>query len=397
MSIIVKCFSTSRKQKSRRNMGKSLDKIAEDLKNAKNITSGSAASESDVKVQLIYAFNGAGKTRLSREFKLLVDPKIVDDEQATSFAKVIYYNAFTEDLFYWFNDLDNDLERELRTQPNGFTTWLVKFLQDQGLDQRISDNFQLYASEKLIPTIEPDFSRITFSFKDNSGDTIPNVKISKGEESNFIWSVFYSLLVQIVEERNIPDVSNRSTADFNDLEYIFIDDPVSSLDENHLMELAVDLAKLIKASKSGLKFIISTHSPLFYNVLHNEFKKPKFKKYILTKLENGEVELLPQSDDSPFSYQLFLKKEIEKALQSGNIQKYHFNFMRNILEKSSTFLGYSDWKELLPSERKDFHSRIIDISSHSKHSSDEIAIPTQKDIDDIKFLIDNTQILKLFK
>ena len=93
----------------------------------------------------------------------------------------------------------------------------------------------------------------------------------KGEESNFIWSVFYSLLEQMIEERNITDASDRSTPDFDNLEYLFIDDPVSSLDENHLIELAVDLAKLIKTSKSDLKFIISTHSPLFYNVLHNEF------------------------------------------------------------------------------------------------------------------------------
>ncbi|HBT5574473.1 TPA: anticodon nuclease, partial [Klebsiella pneumoniae] len=31
------------------------------------------------KVQLIYAFNGTGKTRLSREFKELIAPKNIDD------------------------------------------------------------------------------------------------------------------------------------------------------------------------------------------------------------------------------------------------------------------------------------------------------------------------------
>lgn len=378
-------------------MAKSLLKIAEELRDARNIITAREESESDVKVQLIYAFNGAGKTRLSREFRLLIDPKNDTNEEESTFSKVVYYNAFTEDLFYWFNDLDFDTDRELRTQPNGFTNWLVEFFQAQGLDQRIRDNFQRYTSDKLIPTIAPDFSKITFSFKDNSGSTQSNVKISKGEESNFIWSVFYSLLVQIIEERNISDTSNRSTPDFNELEYIIIDDPVSSLDENHLIELAVDLAKLIKSSKSNLKFIISTHSPLFYNVLHNEFKKPNFKKYILSKLDNGELELLPQNEDSPFSYQLFLKNEIVKALKTGNIQKYHFNFLRNILEKSSTFLGYSNWKDLLPVERKELHSRIIDISSHSKHSSDEITIPTKEDIDGIEFILENTPVLKLFK
>ena len=57
--------------------------------------------DSDKKVQLIYAFNGVGKTRLSREFKELVVPKNEGDEQEEEKSiKVLYYNAFTEDLFY---------------------------------------------------------------------------------------------------------------------------------------------------------------------------------------------------------------------------------------------------------------------------------------------------------
>ena len=61
-------------------------------------------------------------------------------------------------------------------------------------------------------------------------------------------------------ERNIAEKSERSTHDFDQLRYVFIDDPVSSLDENHLVQLAVDSAKLIKKSKSDIKFIIATHN-----------------------------------------------------------------------------------------------------------------------------------------
>ena len=42
------------------------------------------------------------------------------------------------------------------------------------------------------------------------------------------------------------EVDDRETNEFDQLEYVFIDDPVSSLDENHLIELAVNLAGLIK-------------------------------------------------------------------------------------------------------------------------------------------------------
>ena len=77
-------------------MGQSLTEIAQTLR------------KTDKKVQLIYAFNGVGKTRLSRAFKELVSPKDQDDESEEHKIKVLYYNAFTEDLFYWDNDLDAD-------------------------------------------------------------------------------------------------------------------------------------------------------------------------------------------------------------------------------------------------------------------------------------------------
>ncbi|MBV6843743.1 hypothetical protein [Xanthomonas euvesicatoria] len=77
----------------------------------------------DKKVQLIYAFNGTGKTRLSRAFKQLVDPKEEgDDAPSPELAnkRMLYYSAFTEDLFYWDNDLGQDAEPKLRIRrpPN---------------------------------------------------------------------------------------------------------------------------------------------------------------------------------------------------------------------------------------------------------------------------------------
>lgn len=75
---------------------------------------------SNKKVQLIYAFNGTGKTRLSREFKQLVAPRNDEDEveqSELSRNKFLYYNAFTEDLFFWDNDLAQDAEPRLRINP----------------------------------------------------------------------------------------------------------------------------------------------------------------------------------------------------------------------------------------------------------------------------------------
>ena len=264
-------------------MGQTLTEIAQTLKDANK------------KVQLIYAFNGTGKTRLSREFKRLIVPKDTEtEEQEDARAEILYYNAFTEDLFYWDNDLNADTNRKLKIQPNSFTDWV---LHDQGQENNIITHFQHYTSDKLMPKFNERFNEITFSIAAGNENTIDNIKISKGEESCLIWCVFYSLLAQVVEVLNIAEPADRETDKFNDLKYIFIDDPVSSLDENHLIELAVNLAELIKKS-NGLQFIISTHNPLFYNVLHNELKnllydnnRKKACCYMLNKKEDNTYDI----------------------------------------------------------------------------------------------------------
>ena len=385
-------------------MSESLNEIAKKLK------------DNDNKVQLIYAFNGTGKTRLSREFKNLVSPKDEEEVEETGLLnkKILYYNAFTEDLFYWDNDLENDSYRKLIIRPNAFTKWIFE---DQGQDGNVTDIFQRYADQKLTPhfnaryikvddrdIIVPAFSEVTFTYERGNDEKSENVKISKGEESCFVWSVFYSLLEQVIEVLSIDKDSiyeERETNQFDEIEYVFIDDPVSSLDDKHLIELAVNLAELIKLDKSELKFVITTHNPLFYNVLHNEFKKGTFKKYFLKKDENNTYELTTQRNDSPFSYHLFLKFEIEKAIENGELKKYHFNYFRNILEKTATFLGYENWGDLLPKnddeKNNPYESRIINISSHSKHSADETIELSPADKGVLKYLLEQLKTNYKFK
>lgn len=374
-------------------MGQSLTDIAQQLK------------ASNKKVQLIYAFNGSGKTRLSREFKQLIAPKPDDDEETEETAlarrKILYYNALTEDLFYWDNDLEFDAEHKLKIQPNSFTNWILK---DQGQDRNIITNFQHYTNDKLTPRFNEEyvvkdkdgkettvkaFSEVTFSLERGDSGSSGNLKISKGEESNFIWSIFYTLLEQVISILNIAEPSERETDQFNQLECVFIDDPVSSLDENHLIELAVDLAQLVKSSRSELKFIITTHNPLFYNVLYNEVKAKHGN--ILRRYEDGTFELEEKQGDSnkSFSYHLYLKQTIELAVQRNDVQRYHFTLLRNLYEKTSNFLGYPQWSDLLPDDRQLYLQRIINFTSHSTLSNEVIAEPTEPEKQIVKFLLDN--------
>lgn len=249
-------------------MGMTLTEIAQSLNDA------------DKKVQLIYAFNGTGKTRLSREFKKLINANETseeDEDSSTKKRKILYYNALSSDLFYWDNDIENEEEPKLKIQPNTFIDWI---LGEQGYGDRIIENFQKYTNDKLTPKFKEveivrngqrikTYPEVTFSFQKGDESNTENIKISKGEESNFIWCIFYSLFEQVIHTLN--DKEEEGETEFDELEYIFIDDPVTSLDENHLIELAVNVAELIKlGKKADLRFTITTHNPLFYNVLYNE-------------------------------------------------------------------------------------------------------------------------------
>ena len=360
-------------------MTKSLDEIAKQLR------------DSGKKVNLIYAFNGSGKTRLSRAFKYLIEPKNHDEEDESTKRKILYFNAFTEDLFYWDNDILNDAEPKLKIQPNSFIRWLIK---DQGDEGKVIGKFHHYCDEKLMPKFDIDNNQITFNFA--RGDDTPeeNIKLSKGEESNFIWSIFHTLIEQVVAELNISEPSERTTNEFDELKYIFIDDPVSSLDENHLIQLAVDLAELVKASPGTIKFIITTHNPLFYNVLYNEIGAKI--GYILRKDENKnenerfDLEEKKGDTNKSFSYHLFLRNLLEKV-ESKDIQKYHFMLLRNLYEKTANFLGYSGWSNLLPNDdaRQSYYTRIINFTSHSTLSNEIIAEPTDAEKKIVKYLLEH--------
>lgn len=373
-------------------MSKTLKQIAEQLR-------------VDKKAQLIYAFNGTGKTRLSLAFKELIAPKSTDDDSGEdtelSRSKILYYNAFTEDLFYWDNDIVAGAEPKLKIQPNTFTDWILK---EQGQDQNIITNFQRYANDKLTPRFNEEyktkdkddkdvtvkaFSEVTFSLERGDDAPSPNLKISKGEESNFIWSIFYTLLEQVITILNVAEPSERETDQFDQLEYVFIDDPVSSLDENHLIELAIDLAQLIRSSESDLKFIVSTHNPLFYNVLYNELKARS--GYILRRFEDGSFEIEDKKGDSnkSFSYHLYIKRLIEQAIEKNEVQRYHFTLLRNLYEKAANFLGYPQWSDLLPENKQSYSRLVMNFYSHRTLSNEEVAEPTEPEKQTVKLLLEH--------
>ena len=306
-----------------------------------------------------------------------------------------------------------DGDPKLMIQPNTFTDWI---LVEQGQEANITRNFQRYANDKLTPTFNQEytvqtkdelgqdkeivikaFSEVTFSVEAGGDEETGNFKISKGEESNFIWSIFCTLLEEVVSVLSIAEADDRATDQFNGLQYVFVDDPVSSLDENHLIELAVNLASRIKAAPEQLKFVITTHSPLFYNVLHNELDLKKMSKkdgcYLLERLEDGTFNLNVKYGDAnkSFSYHLHLKRVLEEAIAENTVERYHFTLLRNLYEKTAGFLGYARWSDLLDTVEgsKEAYVRAINTFTHSALSNEQVSEPSPAEKNTVKLLLEN--------
>ncbi|HHE3464904.1 hypothetical protein [Pasteurella multocida] len=113
-----------------------------------------------------------------------------------------------------------------------------------------------------------------------------------------------------------------------------------------------------------------------YNYSHNN------ASFDILSLENNNY-TLKSSNDSPFSYHIYLRKEFQKAIsEPGNIKKFHFHFhfLRQILEKLATFLGYKNWADLISdAPNHKYIKRLLDFSSHAKHSGEEMVEITSKD------------------
>ena len=80
---------------------------------------------------------------------------------------------------------------------------------------------------------------------------------------------------------------------------------------------------------------------------------------------------------------------IEDAIQTKSIQKYHFILLRNLYEKTASFLGYPQWSDLLPDDKLTYYNRIIQFTSHSTLSNEAIAEPTDPEKKTLELLFNH--------
>lgn len=306
---------------------------------------------------LLYAYNGTGKTRISMEFK-------ERGKRIQGIARdTLYFNAFTEDLFHWNNDLENDRERHLIiNQDSQFFTGFKEL----ALEEKIFKYLERYTDFDFL--IDYDNWKISFSKNiikkvRNAEDTtvrVDNIKVSRGEENIFIWCIFLA----------ICELTLDDSESYNWVKYFYIDDPISSLDDNKAIAIASDLAKLLKKNSIGkVKTVISSHHGLFFNVMVNELKIKKHKKYFLHRDKQNDTYTLQSTDETPFFHHVATLSELQQAVDTNKIYTHHFNMLRSVLEKTATFFGSDHFSYCIHGINDEaLYKRALDLLSHGKHS-----------------------------
>lgn len=299
---------------------------------------------------LLYAYNGTGKTRLSTAFK---DIGKSGDEHDT-----LYFNAFTEDLFSWDNDLESDSERKLVINS---ASKFFAGLAEMEMDNRIRRFLNRFADFDFV--IDTTKWEISFSRQvsiDTTTTTVENIKVSRGEENIFIWCFFLT----------IAQLAMDGAEAYKWVKYIYIDDPISSLDEHNAIAVASNLAQLLKREENHLKTIISTHHTLFFNVLCNELSRSL--QYFLSTDQQIDGYIIRDTEQTPFFYHVAMLAELHKAERSGRLFTYHFNMLRSILEKTASFHGYKHFSDCIKKDERDddgvLHTRLVNILSHGNYS-----------------------------
>jgi wobble nucleotide-excising tRNase len=272
---------------------------------------------------LIYAFNATGKTRLSVAFKNATkDP---NSGQNTG----VYYNAFSEDLFIWDNDIENNKQNiRLTIKQSSLNQFHGSIAEDAIRDKLSPYNPKYDLFFNMHENAEKGIESVSFFME---GDQNRQIKISRGEERIFIWIFFLALF----------DV--EGWADEQDAHF-FIDDPVSSLDEYNIFVTADTICELIDNQYLKRKIIVTTHHIGLFSILADRLlkgeKSSRYKNltklFVLNKRENELSLDLPKN--SVFLFHLHLLQTLDRAIKE-QLYNYHFALLRQLLENISSFLG----------------------------------------------------------
>ena len=307
------------------------------------------------KCHLIFAHNGTGKTRLSMAFK---DLGKQDNSRDT-----LYFNAFIEDLFFWDNDLDNDTDRVLVLNDYSHFFDAIEKLEMETrirpfVQKYVDFDFQITKEKHRKEADKEEIERweVSFFLPENPDK---NIKVSRGEEHIFIWCFFLAILqLSLDKEDGLP---------YEWVKYVYIDDPISSLDDNYAVSVAHNLATLFRSYNGPIQFIVSTHHGLFFNVLCNELQRAP--RYLLSKNTFDKYYFIELEGDTASLYHVAMLKMLKDTMDNDEpLYPYHFNILRNIMEKTANFHGLAGFKKCIELEDAEFYERLIPVLNHGGYS-----------------------------
>jgi wobble nucleotide-excising tRNase len=338
-----------------------LDEIAKSLK------------DDDARIILAYAFNATGKTQLCVSFKNAT--KNEDGSHAG-----VYYNAYSEDLFVWDNDEENDGENIRLTVRTSSLSKFHTVLTEDNIRDKLNVYKPKYGFSLKLHEDDPEkgIDSISF-FIPNQNPDAPQVpiKISRGEERVFVWCFFLALF-------EVDGWAGKQSSHF------FIDDPVSSLDDHNIFVTAATIFDLIEDHHEKRKLIVTTHHIGLFSILADwlmkgekagKYKK-KTKLHILSS-KSGELTLEDTRNDV-FLYHLRVLQVLSAAYEAKEVRAYHFALLRQVLENVASFLGVSQFSFVLQQigiEEQEEVSRIVNALSHKKVYYYESDLVVQDNLD----------------
>src|SRR5690606_17261639 len=216
----------------------------------------------------------------------------------------------TEDLFWWNNDLEGDSDRFLNINTD---STFFDDLEGSSIDDRIRPILRQFFDFSFRTNIEE--RKVVFSKEivvDGNSVTLENIKISRGEERIFIWC-FFLAIAQIALEKQEP---------YEWVDYLYIDDPISSLDDINVIAVAHYLGRILKSDSNKVKTVISTHHSLFFNVLCNELGTNARKLLLRNGVDGYNYKW---TSDTPFIYHISVVQQLDKAIKEDKLYTYHFN------------------------------------------------------------------------
>ena len=337
-----------------------------------------ALKVSDERIVLAYAFNATGKTRLCVAYK-----NATKHEDGTHTG--VYYNAFSEDLFVWDNDEENDgADARLTVRPSSLSRFHASLTEDKVRD-KLNAYKPKFGFKLRLHKDDPSKGIESISFfipNQNLDAAQPPIKISRGEERIFVWCFFLALF-------EVEEWADEQSSHF------FIDDPVSSLDDNNIFITASTLFDLIENYHNSRKIIITTHHIGLFSILSDWLKKgdkrEKYKdlvKICILSVKSGELSLEKDTKDVHL-YHLRLLQVLDQAQKAGDLRSYHFALLRQVLENVASFLGKGQFGYVLsqigiddPNDTAD----IINTLSHKKiyyYESDLLVPDRQRMFEDV--------------